>query len=156
MLRFFGLTSSEVRLSVLSKMSRINEMQILNFFFSKYHMLLKPDKLSPLTTSHRPISLMSSITKLFKTMTEQMLRSYLKDTGFMNKYKLGFRWDKPTDDPLFRLSQSVMESFNRKKHVVAVFIDFDKAFDTVWCNGLKYKIFMFDFLTKMTHWLSDS
>ena len=75
-------------------------------------MLLKPDKLPSLTTSYRPISLMSSIMKLFERVIEQRLRSYLEDIGFI-KYQSGFRQNKSTDDHLFRLSQSVMESFNR-------------------------------------------
>ena len=42
-------------------------------------MLLKPDKLPSLTTSYRPISLMSSIMKLFKWVIEQRPRSYPED-----------------------------------------------------------------------------
>ena len=118
-------------------------------------MLLKPDKLPCLTTSYRPISLMSSIMKLFERVIEQRLRSYLEDIGFINKYQSGFRQNKSTDDHLFRLSQSVMESFNRREHVVATFLDVEKAFDNVWHNGLRYKIFMLDLPTKMTLWLSD-
>ena len=118
-------------------------------------MLLKPDKLPSLTTSYRPISLLSSIMKLFERVIEQRLRSYLEDIGFINKYQSGFRQNKSTDDPLFRLSQSVMESFNRREHVVAAFLDVEKAFDNVWHNGLRYKIFMLDLPTKMTRWLSD-
>ena len=34
-----------------------------------------------------------------------------------------------------------MESFNRGEHVLAAFLDVEKAFDNVWHNGLKYKIF---------------
>ena len=49
-------------------------------------MLLKPDKLLSLTTSYRPISLISSIMKLFERVIEQRLRSYLEDIGFINKY----------------------------------------------------------------------
>ena len=119
------------------------------------HMLLKPDKLPSLTTSYRPISLISSIMKLFERVIEQRLRSYLEDIGFINKYQSGFRQNKSTDDHLFRLSQSVMESFNRREHVVAAFLDVEKAFDNVWHNGLRYKIFMLDLPTKMTRWLSD-
>ena len=48
------------------------------------HMLLKPDKLPSLTTSYRPISLKSSIMKLFERVIEQRLRSYLEDIGFIN------------------------------------------------------------------------
>ena len=112
-------------------------------------MLLKPDKLLSLTTSFWPISLMSSIMKPFERVIEQRLRSYLEDIGFINKYQSGFRQNKSTDDHLFRLSQSV-ESFNRGEHVVAAFLDVEKAFDNVWHNGLRYKIFMLDPPTKMT------
>ena len=118
-------------------------------------MLLKPDKLPSLTTSYRPISLMSSIMKLFELVIEQRLRSYLEDIGFINKYQSGFRQSKSTDDHLFRLSQSVMEGFNRGEHVVDAFLDVEKAFHNVWHNGLRYKIFMLDLPTKITPWLSD-
>ena len=93
--------------------------------------------------------------KLFERVIEQRLRSYLEDIGFINKYQSGFRQHKSTDDHLFRLSQSVMESFNRKEHVVAAFLDVEKVFHNVWHNGLRYKIFMLDLPTKMTRWLSD-
>ena len=67
-------------------------------------MLLKPDKLPSLTTSYRPISLTSSIMKLFERVIEQRLRSYLEDIDFINKYQSGFRQNKSTNDHLFRLS----------------------------------------------------
>ena len=88
-------------------------------------------------------------------MIEQRLHSYLEDIGFINKYQSGLRQNKSTDVHLFRLSQSVMESFNRGEHVVAAFLDVEKAFDNVWHNGFRYKIFMLDLPTKMARWLSD-
>ena len=118
-------------------------------------MLLKPDKLPSLTTSYRPISLISSIMKLFERVIEKRLRSHLERIGFINKHQSGFRRAKSTDDHLFRLSQSIMESFNKGEHVVAAFLDVEKAFDNVWHNGLRYKIFQLDLPTKMTRWLSD-
>ena len=48
-----------------------------------------------------------------------------------------------------------MESFNRGEHVVAVFLDVEKAFGNVWHNGLRFKIFQLDLPTKMTRRLSD-
>ena len=48
-----------------------------------------------------------------------------------------------------------MENFNRGEHVVAAFLDIEKAFDNIWHNGLRYKILMLDLPTKMTRWLSD-
>ena len=97
---------------------------------------------------------MSLIMTRFEQGIGQRLRSYLEDTGFISKYQSGFRQAKSTDDHLFRLFQSVMESFNRREHVVAAFLDVEKTFNSIWHNGLRYKIFMLDFSTKMT-WLSD-
>ena len=103
-------------------------------------MLLKPDKFPSLTTSYRPISLISSIMKLFERVIEQRLRSHLENKGFLNKDPSGFRRAKSTNDHLFRLPQSIMESFNRGEHVVAALLDVEKAFDNV-CqmdSGIKY------------------
>ena len=120
------------------------------------HMLLKPDNPITLTTSYRPISLISSIMKLFERVIEQRLRPHLEHIGFINKHQPGFRRAKSTDDHLFRLSQSIMESFNGGGgHVVAAFPDVEKAFDDVWHNGLRYKIYQLGLPTRMTRWLSD-
>ena len=89
-------------------------------------MLLKPDKLPSPTTSYRPISLISSILKLFERVIEQRLRSHLEHIRFINKHQSGFRKGTSTDDHLFRLSQSIMGSFNRGEHVVAAFLDVEK------------------------------
>ena len=90
------------------------------------HMLVKPDKPPSLTTSYRPFSVMSSIMKLFKQVVEQRLRSHLEDIGFISKYQSGFRQNKSTGDHVFRLSQSVMESFNRGEHAAVAFLDMKK------------------------------
>ena len=121
-------------------------------------MLLKPDKLPTLTTSYWPISLISSIMKLFERVrkkAEQRLRSHLEQIGFINKHHSGFRKAKSIDDHLFRLSQSNMKSFNRGEHVVAAFLDVEEAFDNAWHNGLRHKIYELDLPIKMTHWLFD-
>ena len=124
-------------------------------------MLLKPDKPITLTTSYRPINLISSIMKLFERVIEQRLRSHLEHIGFINKHQSGFRRAKSTDDHLFRLSQSIMESFNGGGggggggECSSSLLEIGKAFDNVWHNGLRYKIYQLGLPTKMTRWLSD-
>ena len=66
--------------------------------------------------------------KIFERVIEQRLHSYQEDKSFINEYQSGFRKNKYTDDHLFRLSQFVMESFNRGEHVVAAFLDIRKSF----------------------------
>ena len=87
--------------------------------------------------------------KLFERVIEQRLCPHLEQIGFINKHQSGSRRAKSTDN-----HQSIMESINRGEHVVAAFLDIEKAFDNVWNNGLRYKIFQLDLPTKMTRWLS--
>ena len=103
-------------------------------------MLLKPDELPSLITSYKPISLISSIMKLFERVNEQRLRYHLEKIGFLNKHQSGFRTAKSTVDHLFRLSQFIMESFNRGEMFVTT------------NSGIKYSSYL---PTKMTCWLSD-
>ena len=90
-----------------------------------------------------------------KRVIEKRLRKHLEDNSFFSKYQSGFRKSKSTNDHLFRLSQTIMESFNRLEHVIAAFLDVEKAFDNVWHNGLGYKIYQLDLPTKLCRWLSD-
>ena len=118
-------------------------------------MLIKPDKPPSLTTSYRPISLLSAIMKLFERVIEKRLRKHLEDNGFLSKFQSGFRKPKSTNDHLFHLSQTIMESFNRGEHLIAAFLDVENVFDNVWHNGLGYKMYQLDLPTKLCWWLSD-
>ena len=118
-------------------------------------MLIKPDKPPSQTTSYHPISLLSAIMKLFERVIEKRLRKHLEDNSFFSKYQSGFRKSKSSNDYLFRLSQTIMESFNRGEHIIAAFLGVEKAFNNVWDNGLSYKIYQLDLPTKLCRWLSD-
>ena len=86
-------------------------------------MLIKPDKPPSQITSYRPISLLCAIMELFEQVNEKRRGKHLEDNGFFSKYQLGFRKSKSTNDHLFRLSQTIMESFSRGEHVIAAFLD---------------------------------
>ena len=117
--------------------------------------LMKPDKPPSQTTSYRPISLLSAIMKLFERVIEKRIRKHLEDNGFFGKYQSGFRKFKSTNDHHFRLCQTIMKSFNRGEHVIAAFLDVEKAFDDIWHNGLRHKFYELDLPTKLCRWLSD-
>ena len=118
-------------------------------------MLIKPDRLPSQATSYQPISLLSAIMKLFKRVIEKRLRKHLEDNGFLSKHQSGFRKSKPTNDHLFHLSQTIMESFNWGEHVIAAFLDVEKAFNNIWHNGLRYKIYQLGLPTKLCRWLPN-
>ena len=118
-------------------------------------MLIKPDKPPSQTSSYRPVSLLSAIMKLVEGVIEKLLQKHIEDKSFFSKYQSGFRKSKSTNNHLFRLSQTIMENFNRGDHVIAALLDVEKAFDNVWHIGLTYKIYQLDQLTKLYRWLPD-
>ena len=118
-------------------------------------MLIKLYKPPSQTTSYRPICLLSAIMKLFERVIEKRLRKHLEDKGFISKYQSDFGKSKSRNGHLFCLSQNIMESFNRGEHVISAFLDVEKAFDNVWHNGLRCKIYQLDLASKLFRWLSD-
>ena len=118
-------------------------------------MLIKPDKPNSQITSYQPIGLLCAIMKLFERVIEKRLRKHPEDNGYFSKYQSGFRKSKSTNDHLFLLSQTIMESFSQGEHVIVAFLDVEKAFSNVWHNGLRYKIYQLDLPTKLCRWLSD-
>ena len=77
--------------NIHNEVLRLGTTTSLFHHLARLRMLLKPDKLPSLTTSYRPISLISSIMKLFERVIEQQLRSHLEHIGFINKHQSGFR-----------------------------------------------------------------
>lgn len=53
----------------------------------------------------------------------------------------GFRPKFSTLDPLLKLKTEITTSINRGRCAVAAFLDLEKAFDTVWHDGLLHKLF---------------
>ena len=61
---------------------------------------------------------------------------YLEDTKALSNIQCGFRAGRSTVDHLVRLETFIRQSFARKEHMVAVFFDLEKAFDTTWKHGI--------------------
>lgn len=103
-------------------------------------MIPKPGKDHTEPGNYRPISLLSVLAKLLEKIIATRMSRYFEDQGVFNKVQCGFRNARSTQDHLLRLAQAVSFAFNRRESVVCVSLDVAKAFDTVWHNGLRYKL----------------
>ena len=54
----------------------------------------------------------------------------------LDKEQEGFRKFRGTSDALLRLTQDIYNGFNRQEHTAALFVDVEKAYDSVWRDGL--------------------
>ena len=61
---------------------------------------------------------------------------YLEINNLISPVQSGFRSERSTNDNLVRLETFIRDAFVKKEHVVAVFFDLGKAYDTTWKYGI--------------------
>ena len=60
----------------------------------------------------------------------------LERSGGFHQHQYGFRKCRSTIDSLLRLDSYIKHAFARKEHVIAVFFDIEKAYDTTWRHNI--------------------
>ena len=117
--------------------------------------ILKKGKNPAEARSFRPISLTSCIGKIAERLINRRLYWYLESSDLLGKNQGGFRRGKCTEDQLFRLTQSIQDGFQNKKHTLAVFVDLQQAYDRVWRKGLLMKMTDIGIHGKLYHWIKS-
>ena len=96
----------------------------------------KPGKDYAEPTNYRPIALTSCLCKTLERMINKRLIWYLESNNLLSRYQSGFRAGRSTNDNLVKLETFIRDAFVKKEHVVAVFFDLEKAYDTTWRYGI--------------------
>ena len=90
--------------------------------------------------SYRPISITSYIGKTFEKILAARIIIFLENQGILDPDQEGFTARRNTHRYLNRLISEIKTDL--KDHtVIALFIDLEKAFDSVWKKGLISKLF---------------
>ena len=103
--------------------------------------LPKPGKDTSDPNNYRPIALTSCICKTMERMVNSRLIYYLEQNHIITEFQSGFRRQRSTMDQLVRLVTWVREGLANGQHVVAVFFDLEKAYDTTWKYGILSDLF---------------
>ena len=98
----------------------------------------KGDRLSSI--NYRPISLLSNINKIFEKLMHKRLYSFLEKQKCIYDYQFGFRKYHSTTHALIDLTEDVRKAIDNNTFSCGVFIDLQKAFDTVDHNILLKKL----------------
>ena len=81
--------------------------------------------------NYRPISLLPNISKIFERVMYNRLDEFMTLSEIIYKFQFGFRKQYSTNHALLSIVEQIPTALDEKKFACGVFIDLEKAFDTV-------------------------
>ena len=123
---------------------------LFNISFSSgvFPSILKIAKVIPVHKKHsrldcnnyRPISILSNLDKILEKLMYNRLYRFLEDNELIYPLQFGFRKSYSTSLALLSLTENIKQEIDDGKFGCGIFIDFQKAFDTVDHNILINKL----------------
>jgi hypothetical protein len=95
---------------------------------------------SQLFDNYRPVSTIPIFSKIFEKLIYQRLYSYLISKNILYDKQFGFRKSHSTSHAVNYSVNHIIENIDSKKHVLGIFIDLSKAFDTISHEKLLVKL----------------
>ena len=91
-------------------------------------------------TNYRPISLLSSISKIFESIIFDQLYKYFVTNKFFDSSQYGFRKEHSTELAALEFVDRLIYKLDNGSISIGIFIDLSKAFDTINHNLVPRKL----------------
>lgn len=112
----------------------------LNFKIAKVIPILKAGKSPMDATGYRPISLLNATGKLLEKLVQTRLIGYIEERGLLPNFQFGFRRGHSTVHQAAKIKQFIQQNKRGKNSTGLVLLDIEKAFDSIWHDGMIYKL----------------
>lgn len=109
----------------------------------------KPGKDPTDPAGYRPISLLPCLGKLFEKIIFNRLRR--ASSNILIDEQFGFRQAHSTTQQLARVAETILQGLNMHESTGMFLLDIEKAFDTVWHQGLIHKLIQLDTPSVLIH-----
>ena len=83
---------------------------------------------------------MNVVGKLFNKVLNCRLLQWLEEHNKLSESQAGFRFDRSCVDNIFILNEVMQGRLQEGKKTFCFFLDIKKAYDTVWRDGLWYRM----------------
>ena len=101
--------------------------------------------------NYRGITLLSVVGKVFCKILNDCLVLYLDKSSKIHKVQVGFHVGRCCIDNIFILNELIQGHLKVGKKTFSFFLDIQKAYDSVWHNGLWLKLWNMGVKGKMWH-----
>ena len=95
----------------------------------------------------------SCLGKGLERTIKQRLYVFCEHNKIIEKDQEGFRRFRSCTHAILRLVQDVCNGFNDGESTVAVLIDMEKAYDSMWRESLLYKLFNIGIVGRVWQWI---
>ncbi len=108
-----------------------------------------------LASNYRPVSLTSVICKVMEKLVTELLINYFNNNKFFTKKQYGFIAGRSTSLQLLRVLEEWTEAVDNGKGVDCIYMDYQKAFDTVPHKRLINKLKAYKIENNMIDWIEN-
>ena len=106
-------------------------------------------------SNYRPVSILSTFSKLFEKIMHSRLIEYIDSHNILNNAQFGFRKKHSTISALIVLLDRILTGFNNGDITLGVYLDFSKAFDTINHSILLSKLQKYGIRGLAFDWMKD-
>ena len=103
--------------------------------------------------NYRGITLFPTLCEIYEMLLLNRLESFAIDIGRFSDMQFGIREGVGCTEASFAILKAINHMIERRSNVFTCFLDVHKAFDTVWIDGLLFKLF-FEFGIRGRMWLA--
>jgi len=127
-------------------LATMNKVYVEGFFPEQWKQSIivpipKPGKDHSNPLNYRPISLTSVLCKTMERMVNNRLVDYLTSVGHFGLKQCGGMKGRSTLDHLVRMDEAIRRAFANREHLVSIYFDLEKAYDTTWRHGILKDLF---------------
>lgn len=122
----------------------------ITFRIAKVIPILKSGKPPSDPHSYRPISLLNTLGKILEKVVQRRLIDFIEEKNLLPECQFGFRKGHSTTHQAMRIKRFITSNKQRKRSTGMLILDIEKAFDSVWHNGLIHKLIKMKLPTFLT------